>query len=94
MIKARCRTNRDEGKRWAWPTLFVAVPQKGDMVRSEQYGQHGLSETELMVASITHEMAKNYHDYGRSQDVRGKYDLEPQIIVELTTPYQIYGNLG
>ncbi len=46
-VRAMCRTNLDEYKKYAWPTLFVAVPRGGELVESES-GQI------LRVVGVTH----------------------------------------
>ena len=60
MINGGCRTNLDDYNFEEWPEEFVAVPQKGDRVRSK-------SGKILWVVGITHMMVDDINDpnYGR-----------------------------
>lgn len=48
MIKGHCRTNLDIGRMFEWPRVFVAVPIRGEYVRSLD------GRCVLKVSSITH----------------------------------------
>lgn len=48
MIKATCWTNLDKYSRCNWPTVFAAVPNKGDGVESMD------RQSKLCVVEITH----------------------------------------
>jgi len=56
MIEGYCRTNLDDSKREEWPTVFVAVPQKGDRMKSK-------NGKELKVCGITHIMVRSSDDW-------------------------------
>jgi hypothetical protein len=47
MIRGRCRTNIDEYKREEWPSVFVAVPRRGEWVQAK-------SGKVLTVVMVTH----------------------------------------
>lgn len=79
-IKAVCHTNLDEFKHVAWPTKFVAVPQKGDCVAGVRTGGGGPgTHPELYVAGVTHKM-EDPRKGGRV------LEGEPYILVELHRP--------
>ena len=67
MIRGSCRTNLDDYHRVSWPEWFVAVPRKGERVRSLD-GQHSLK-----VVGVTHAHSRP------GADAHGG----PYIIVEL-----------
>jgi hypothetical protein len=67
MIRGRCRTNIDEYKCEEWPSVFVAVPRRGEWIRAK-------SGKVLTVVMVTH-----LADAG----TRGAENNSPSIEVEL-----------
>lgn len=68
MIKGHCKTNVDKYKGEAWPTVFAAVPRKGDWVKS-------IDEKILQVVQVTHTSGVQAEQH--------PYENEPYIEVEL-----------
>lgn len=84
MIRGRCRTNLDEGRRYQWPEFFAAVPRKDEYVESVDGPSPGYK---LRVCTVTYVMTRVYHQRGKSMDCRGQYDLEPAVEIELNRAF-------
>lgn len=67
MIKGSCFTNLDGYEMTRWPSVFVAVPRKGERVEGRSSGGRTATRPTLYVVNITH----------------CERDGEPYIVVEL-----------
>lgn len=75
MIKAYCRTNWDDAKRWTWPTAFVELPRIGDRVAARESGQYSV----MKVVGITHRMQQIHRDVSELHPE----NWEPVVEIEL-----------
>lgn len=73
-IRGVCRTNLDGYEREEWPTLFVAVPRKGERVEAK-------SGRSLVVVSVTHTVGALGHAFP------GQSVSDPYILIELHKGY-------
>lgn len=73
MIRGICKSNIDDYNKVVWPTKFVSVPRKGDLIA-------GLNTVQAKVHSITHCIAT---DRGTLFQPISVDSGQPYIVIEL-----------